>query len=293
MPERILVAGATGALGRAVVRELKTRGLTVRALGRSAKRLESLDGLADERIVVNALHEETLRGVCDGADRVFSCMGASVIPMPQFGYSTFTKIDYPANRNLIREAERAGVGKFVYVSTFATPNLRHLNFVRGHEMVVEELKASGLDYGVIRPTGFFSAMGEILLVASLGMLPEFDGGSARTNPIHEADLAPICADALYDAIRERDVGGPEPLTRREIAELAYRAMGKTAHARRVPVTMLQTAGLLMRPFSPRVGHLFTFIAKILVQDVVAPCHGTRTIGEFFQERAETRRRHGL
>lgn len=281
----ILVAGATGALGREVVRELKRRGQRVRALGRSATRLETLRGVADELVVANALRPETLRGVCEGVERVFSCVGASVIPMPQHGYATFTKVDYPANRNLIREAERAGVGRFVYVSTFATPDLADYDFVRGHEWVVEELKASRLDYGVIRPTGFFSAMGEILLVASLGMLPEHNGGLARTNPIHEADLALLCADALYDGVRERSVGGPEPLTRRQIAELAYSAIGKSAHTRRVPVAMLRAAGLLMRPISPRVGHLFTFISAILTRDVVAPCYGTRTIGDFFQERA--------
>jgi len=284
----ILVAGATGALGREVVRELKRRGLAVRALGRSAARLEALRGVADELVAANALRPETLRGVCDGVDRVFSCLGASVIPMPQYGYTTFSKIDYPANRNLIREAERAGVGRFVYVSTFATDDLADYDFVRGHELVVEELRASHLDYGVIRPTGFFSAMGEILLVASLGLLPEFNGGTARTNPIHEADLALICADALYDGIRERDVGGPEPLTRRQIAELAYQSIGKDYRVRRVPVAMLRAAGLLMRPISPRVGHLFTFISAILVRDVVAPCYGTRTIGEFFRERARAR-----
>src|SRR5262249_5341391 len=160
-------------------------------------------------------------------------LGASVLPMFGHGYSTFSKVDYPANRNLIREAERAGVRKFVYVSTFHTPGLADLDFVRGHEMVVEELRRSSLDWGVIRPTGYFSAMENILLGASLGLLPEQKGGAARTTPIHEAALAPICADALFYGVRERDGGGPEALTRREIAALAYSSIGKTDKAWRV------------------------------------------------------------
>ena len=288
MGERVLVAGATGALGREVTRVLQERGISVRALGRSQTRLESLRGLAEELVVADALKPESLRGVCDGVDRVFSCLGASVLPMPQYGWASFSRVDYPANRNLIREAEAANVQKFVYVSTYFNEYMAHLEFVRGHEKVVEELKQSKLDYGIIRPTGFFSAMEEILLVASWGMLPEFNGGTSRTNPIHEADLAEICADALYDNIRERDVGGPEALTRRQIAELAYGAIGKVVKTRRVPVQVLQAAGLLMRPVSPRVGHLFTFISEILVRDVVAPAYGTRTIGEFFRESAGAR-----
>src|SRR5262249_3680466 len=156
MAERILVAGATGALGRYLVAELKRRGLKVRAVGRSPARLHRLDGTADELVVANALCPGQVRGLCSGVDRVFSCLGASVLPMLRHGYSTFSKVDFPANRNLIREAERAGVRKFVYVSTFHTPGLADLDFVRGHEMVVEELRNSGLDWGVIRPTGYFS-----------------------------------------------------------------------------------------------------------------------------------------
>jgi uncharacterized protein YbjT (DUF2867 family) len=285
LPERILVAGATGALGKHVLAELKRRGHTIRAVGRRAARLEPLRGLADELIVADALRPATIAGICEGVDRVFSCMGASVIPMPQHGYATFSKVDYPSNLNLLREAERAGVGHFTYVSTFHTPNLKRFDFVRGHERVVDALKQSALNWSVVRPTGYFSAMEEILLVASLGLLPEHAGGIARTNPIHEADLALICVDALFDGIQERDVGGPEPLSRNEIATLAYGTMGKADTARRVPVSVLATAGILIRPISPRVGHLFSFIAEILKQDVVAPRHGTKTIGEFFQERA--------
>src|SRR5271157_594645 len=108
-----------------------------------------------------------------------------------------------SNLNLLREAERAGVGYFTYVFTFHTPNLKRFDFVRGHERVADALKQSALNWSVVRPTGYFSAMEEVLLVASLGLLPEHAGGIARTNPIHEADLAPICVDALFDGIQER------------------------------------------------------------------------------------------
>lgn len=299
MPERmrvsgelILVAGATGALGREVIRELKARGHCVRAMARSWERLESLRGLADERVVADALKPETLRGAVDGVDRVFSCLGASVIPMPKYGYRTFSKIDYPANRNLIDAAVTARVQKFVYVSVFGADRLPWCDFVRGHERVVDYLKASGLDYGILRPTGFFSAMEEILQVANRGLLPQVNGGMARTNPIHEADLAVVCADALWDDVPERDVGGPEALTRKRIAELACQAVGREGRLLPVPVGVLAGAGRLFRPFCPRVGHLFTFIAKILMEDFVAPAYGTRTIGDYFQERVAAKKTTG-
>lgn len=289
----VLVAGATGKLGTEVVLELKRRGEWVRALGRSKRKLEALRGIADDLYVADALEPSTLTGALDGVDRVFSCLGASVIPMPQYGGKTFTQLDYPANRNLVTAAVLARVRKFVYVSVFGAHKVPHHDFIRGHELVVEELRKSGLDYSVLRPTGFFSAMDEILLVASRGLLPEFNGGTARTNPIHEADLAELCVDAFEQPFGwEADVGGPDALTRKEIAQLAWDAIGKDGRAMRVPVSVLRGAGVLMRPFYPRVGHLFSFIADILIEDFVAPCHGRRHIGDYFRQRhAELRATH--
>src|SRR5687768_15677366 len=103
----VLVAGATGRLGLEVVRECKARGYRVRALGRSIERLQALSGLADELCAGNALRPETLPAAVRGVDVVFSCLGASVIPMPQYGWQTFTRVDWPANRNLVAAAVAA------------------------------------------------------------------------------------------------------------------------------------------------------------------------------------------
>lgn len=282
----VLVAGASGRLGCEVVGELKRRGERVRALGRDPGRMEGVRDLADEVCVVDALRPETLPAAFEGADRVFSCLGASVIPMPRYGGRTFSRVDYPANRNLIQAAARAGVRKFVYVSVFGAERLPDNDFIRGHERVVEELRGSGMEYAVLRPTGFFSSMEEILLIASRGLLPEFRGGTPRTNPIHEADLAELCVDAFdWAPGEERDVGGPDVLSRRQIAQYAWQALGREGRAVRVPVEVLRNAGRLIYPFYPRVGALMTFIAEILIDDFVAPTYGTRHIRDYFNERA--------
>jgi uncharacterized protein YbjT (DUF2867 family) len=285
-PRCVLVAGATGRLGREIVRELKGRGYRVRALGRSTARLEALRDVADELCVADALDPATLPAAVENVDQIVSCLGASVIPLPQYGRRAFTRLDYPANRNLIEAAVAAQVGRFVYVSLFGAERLRHMDFVRGHEQVVEFLRTGGLDYAVVRPTGFFSSMEEIVLVASWGLLPESRGGMARTNPIHEADLAAFCADVLADTSgrRDYDVGGPEALTRQQIAQLAYTAIGKDVGSRRVPVSVLRGAGKLLRPFNPRVAHLMIFIAEVLADDFVAPAYGTRTLTDYFARR---------
>jgi len=285
--ERVtLIAGGSGRLGREMARLLHSRGDTVRALLRSPRRQVLVSEWADQIVIGDARHPPVAAQAMAGVDRVFSCLGASVIPMPGHGRETFTRVDYPANAALIGAARAEAVSHFVYVSVFGHRKLPDLNFIRGHEAVVEELRGSGLRYGVVRPTGFFSSMEEILLVASRGLVPEFNGGSARTNPIHEADLAQFCLDAFdQPSGYEADVGGPDDLTRREIAALAWRALGREGRSFRAPVGLLKAGGVLLRPVSPRVADLYTFIAEILSDDFVAPCYGRRRMADYFVERA--------
>ena len=162
--QRVLVAGATGYLGGFVAREFKARGYFVRALARSPRKLDHLWDLADDIIEGEVTRPETLEHVCDGIDAVFSSIGIT----RQKDGLTFRDVDYQGNKNLLEVALRAGARKFVYVSAFNGPNLRHLDIGAAHEDFVDELKASGICYAVLRPTGYFSDMGEILEMARRG-----------------------------------------------------------------------------------------------------------------------------
>src|SRR5688572_26030168 len=114
---RILVAGATGMLGREVVRLLATHGHTVRALSRDSARAAALGG---ETHVGDARRPESLRGAMDGVDTVFSSLGASVSIRFGAGWRGYRAVDVPANRNLLAAARKAGVKRFVYVSAHVT-----------------------------------------------------------------------------------------------------------------------------------------------------------------------------
>lgn len=277
-PVQILVAGATGELGRAVAGELTRRGHRVRALAR-----RGVPGV-DVRIA-DALKPSTLRGSCDGVEAVFSCVGASTLPAFSRGWRKFTRFDTPANLHLLAESRRAGVRKFVYVGVAAADRLAHLDYVRAHELVVAALRSSGLEYAVIKPTGFFSAFAGMLPMARKGSLPIFGNGTARTNPIHEADLAGICADAIERGSGEEEVGGPEALTRRRIAELAFEAVGLPAVLRTAPEIPVRAAAFLLRPFHPRIAHLIPFYIDVWKLDHVAPMRGSRRLGEYLMARA--------
>ncbi|MEW5852202.1 MAG: SDR family oxidoreductase [Myxococcota bacterium] len=288
MGDLILVAGCTGVLGRHVVKLLQARGHRVRALTRDKSRLGSLGFTPDEVHEADALDPARLTGACDGVTRVFSCLGASVQPLPRLGRATFSQVDWPANRNLVDEAKRAGVSRMVYVSVHGGQQARGLDYMDAHERVVEHLQASGLDHGVVRPTGFFSALESLLEMAQGGTAPLMGGGTTRSNPIHDEELAAACVEMVEGREREVEVGGPEVLTRKQMVELAFAALGKPPKFRHVPLGVARMGSTLMKPFHPRLADLGLFYAYLHAHDGVAPLRGQKTLGNHLKERARAR-----
>jgi len=278
---RVLVAGATGYLGGHVARELKARGHFVRALVRSAAKAETLRTIVDDVVPGEITRPETLEHVCDEIDVVFSSVGIT----RQKDGLTFRDVDYQGNKNLLDVARQAAVAKFIYVSVLGGPSLRHLAIVDAHEAFVEALEASTIEYAVLRPTGFFSDMREYLEMARRGRVYLFGRGENRVNPIHGADLAAVCVDALESDRREIDVGGPEILTHREIAELAFRALGRSARITRVPVGAMRVLTKITKLVRPHQGELLAFFTTAMSTDAVAPVTGTHTLGAYFAEQA--------
>jgi len=276
--KRILVAGATGYLGSYVAREFKSQGHFVRALARSPEKLDGLDPAPDEIVGGEITGPETLSHVCDNIDIVFSSVGIT----RQKDKLTFRDVDYQGNKNLLEVALGAGVQKFIYVSVFGGPNLPHLDIVKAHEDFVDELKSSGINYAVVRPTGYFSDMTEFLKMAKKGRIYLIGQGTNRCNPIHGADLAKTCVDAMKGEHQEIDVGGPQIMTYREIAELAFQTLGSTARISSVPVWLMKAAITATKIFSKHQGELLAFFTTAMTSDVVAPSTGTHTLEAYYQ-----------
>jgi len=282
---KILVAGASGSLGRHVVRELKRQGHRVRALSRAPERLRNGAATPDEVLRADLTDPASLRGVCDGVDAVLSCAGASMSMSDFRDRTPYATVDHAGNRNLLERAREAGVRKLIYVSLFGGRELARTAYAGAHERFVDDLKRSGLPHTVVRPTGYFSFFGEILKMAASGRGAVLGSGEARTNPIHEADLAEVCAAALASPEREIPVGGPRVYTRREIVERAFDAVGRPPRVVRVPFGVFRGVAALARPFNPRVAALLEFGVEVSRTDAVAPAYGTRDLESWFREQA--------
>lgn len=283
--KRILVAGCSGRLGHYVVEALKREGHFVRGLCPDFDVFPEVASQCDEAVSADLTKPDSIRNVCDSIDIVFSAAGASLDPKAIGDRSSYLSVDFRGNINLLDEAKRSNAQRFVYVSVFGAQNNRHLTYADAHEKFIDELKASGISYGVLRPTGFFGVFKEIFDMAAMGRAVQIGDGSAKTNPIHEADLAEACVEMMVGDDTERDIGGPEVLTRLRTTELAFEALGKPSKISDIPPTVFKIAGLLVRPINKRIHDLLDFGREVSLSEVVAPPYGSRKLADYYEELA--------
>lgn len=283
----VLVAGAAGYLGRYATIEFRNRGYRVLAFVRDPEKLKQ-PGRHLEPPVWNAVDgvrtgdvtkPETLREVCDGVDIVFSSIG---LTRPDKRV-TSEDVDHIGNRNLLDAAIKAGVRKFVYVSVFRPEAMAGSNVVTAHERFVRDLKASGIDYAVLRPNAYFSDMSIFLRLAGKGRIVWLGNGRNRINPIHGEDLAKVCADAAEGSNREIDAGGPEMFTFRSLFELAFRAAGRKPRITFIPLWVGRLALGIIRQFSRKLAGDLAFFVQASTMQNDAPPFGSHRLHEYFRE----------
>lgn len=279
---RILVAGATGHLGKYIVQELKSRNHWVRALTRKPMRLYPE---VDDLVGGDLNHIQSLNAACGGIDIIISAAGSSLNPSLSKKERDYNTVDYYGHRNLLHVAGTSGVKRFVYVSVFSTPALETLDYVSAHTRFADALRGAGLSYAIIQPTGFFSAFDAVLDLARNGVVPLIGDGTAVTNPIHEEDLARVCVDAIEGSNRDIPVGGPDVFTRRQIFELAFRALEKKPRFVRIPSAAVAAQTRILSLFNPRASQLMAFLQQVSQVDVVAPSYGERRLGAYFEDKA--------
>lgn len=276
----ILVAGSTGYLGSHIVQELLNENIEFKAIARNSSMLLKV-GLKEELIIQAELtKKESIRGCCEGIDTVISTVGIT----RQKDGLTYMDVDYQANKNLLEEAIRSGVKKFIYVSVLHGENLTHLKICEAKERFVMELRDSGLEYTIIRPSGFFSDMSAFYQMARKGRVYLFGDGLIKANPIHGADLAKVCIDAIARSNKDIEIGGPEILSHKEIAEIAFDVVGKRTKISYIPNwlrrLMLKLASLFMA--KSEFGKT-EFFLNVMVTDMSTHRFGQHTLRKFFTE----------
>ena len=277
----VLVAGATGYLGRYVVAELHSRGHLVRAVVRDRDRARregpwgspSLDGLVDEWALGSVTDPRFTRDLAADVEHVVSALGVTRQKADPW------QIDNLANLAILNSALKHA-SSFTYINTLGGDRCP-ARLTRAKSAFAQTLSVAEINSQIINPPAYFSDMTEVLAMARRGLVAVFRP-EARINPIHGADLAAYVVDRMEEGRTGTwDVGGPDVLSWRELAHLAFDAVGKRSHVLTVPAWALPPALRLTGLFSPRLADTAQFMAWNMTRDCVAPTTGTHHLADFY------------
>ncbi|MEL6168294.1 MAG: NAD(P)H-binding protein [Pseudomonadota bacterium] len=290
---RVLLAGATGTIGRAARTELGLRGHAVTALLRV--------GSVDPSELPATYEDPTALAETVGAagpfDAVLSCL-ASRTGQTADAWA----VEYEAQSALLNAARKAGTPRFVLLSAICVQKPR-LAFQHAKLAFEAELQASDLSWSIVRPTAFFKSLsGQVLRVASGKPFLVFGNGLLTAcKPISDEDLARYLVDLIEEPARAgkiHTVGGPGPaITPADQAAMLGELLGRPVPLRRVPPTLLSiiaatlgAAGrirprLAERAELARIGHYYA-TESMLVWDAAAGRYDADATPEFGQDRLQ-------
>jgi uncharacterized protein YbjT (DUF2867 family) len=212
----VLVTGATGQVGSAVLEELVRRSVQARAMVRTEDRSAGLAARDVEAVVGDLERPETLPGALSGAGRVF-LMSRDAPNQPEMEGA------------LIEAAGRAGIGRIVKLSASGAAPNSSVALMRRHAQAERILEASGLGYTILRPQLYmqnFLRFGPSIATEGRFAAPMDD---RRFALVDVRDVARVAAAALTEdahAGAAYVVSGPEALSYGDAAEAIGAAIGE-------------------------------------------------------------------
>lgn len=226
---RILVTGGTGVVGKAAVDHLLERKHSVRLFSRQAERdcEQWSDGV--EAWPGDMAREADLRGAADGCDAVLHIAGIVREAPPEV---TFRGINIDGTRHVVREAERAGVQRLVYVSSLGAD--RGASEYHQSKREAEEIvRGFAREWLICRPGNVYGPGDDVIslllkIVRGLPVVPVISGDEPF-QPVWADDLGRALARAVEPdapAHAALNLAGPDVTTVNELFELMREITGK-------------------------------------------------------------------
>jgi uncharacterized protein YbjT (DUF2867 family) len=217
-----LVTGATGGLGRRIVRLLREREMPVRAFVRLTSRYGELEHRGAEIFIGDLQQDKDIQKACKGIQYVIIAHGSG---------SNAQALDYRANIELIDQVKDAGVQHVVFISVLGVDRgYEDAPVFKAKREVEKYLQASGLNYTILRPAGFSSnllPLAERFRQSGIYLL--IGDPKSRTSIVSTDDLAQIAVDSVsVEGARNQifPVGGPDILQRQDIPRIFGRIFNR-------------------------------------------------------------------
>jgi uncharacterized protein YbjT (DUF2867 family) len=203
----ILITGASGTVGRAVLAEVARSGEKHRAMYRSKEEAAKAPART-EAVVADFLEEASLVPALRGVETVYLVCS----PIPEL---------VQLEGNVIEASEAAGVRRIVLNSALGAGDYQK-SFPSWHRRVEDKLKAAKIAHCILRPNSFMQNL-MTYFAPSIRAQGAFYGamGNARTSYVDVRDIAAVAAKALRSSEHDGktyELNGPEALTCAEVAE---------------------------------------------------------------------------
>lgn len=272
---KIFVTGATGLVGRGFLARL---GGDKRSAGKSMPPVVALSRNVSAfpepgvRFVMGRLNEpDKWRAALEGSTEVVHMAALTGKARAE----DYERINVEGTRTLVDECRKAGVRRFLFVSSIAAtyPDLARYPYGRSKLAAERVVRESGLEWTIVRPTIVLGRRAKqwhnLEGLASLPLVPLFGDGAVRIQPIHVDDLGE-CLNSWVDdpslAGEAFDLGGPETLTFREFLDRVHRRKrGGSATFLRIPLRLsMSVTAALEKPLLPLLPvsagqlHVFAF-----------------------------------
>ncbi len=252
----ITVFGASGDLGRRIVRRLRESGHPVRAVSRQRAHLADAVRAGATVCEADLRVPATLTSALVGTDVLVSTANAIL----GRGDNDVRRVDLEGNAALVEAARRAGVRRFVFVSAWGASPDHPADFFRAKAAAESALRRSGLRFALVRPSAFMEVwarmLGEPVLAGKT--VTVFGPGRNPVPYVASEDVARVCAALAIDVLgsdETLELPGPERLSPIEVVETFGRLSGLPARRRHVPRSVLRLVAAVSRPMNPVLSRL--------------------------------------
>lgn len=276
---KVVLAGAYGNLGSDIFKALLKEGHSVVALDMIEK---DLGVTGDYKFVkIDVTNPETLKGTCDGADVVITTVGLTKGSPTVSNYD----IDYQGNLNILNEAKRAGVKNFTYISVIKADKAPKVPMLHAKYLFEEELKKSGLNYVIHRPTGYFYDIVKVFKpMIEKGEVTLLGKSAVHANVISTEDFGEFIVKHMMDQNKTYDVGGKETYSYEEIANMCFAAAGKEPKIKRAPAWLFDVLAFVNKLKKNGKEAILRFSKWTLTEEMVgSTVYGDMSFAEYIKE----------
>lgn len=235
---KILVVGATGTLGRQIVRHAIDQDYTVRCLVRNRGKAGFLKEWGAELVKGDICEADTIESALEGVDAVVDAATARATDS-----LTIKQVDWEGKVNLIQACAKANINRYIFFSLLNAEKFEDVPLMNIKDCTELFLKESGLNYTIFKIGGFMQGLIPQYGIPILDNQPVWVSG--ENTPIaymNTQDMAKFVIKALEipeTANHTYPLVGSRAWTGDEIIKLCERLSGKTAKISRIPLGLLR------------------------------------------------------